>query len=123
MSRAEIRKRNSAPNVNCLGRYSGARGSITRAAVYINTDNRAKANHCLVEEIIQVLGLPGDINMFENSIFHDKSTQTSLTIIDKIMLKTLYDPRLKNNMTLAQAMPIVRKVTLEIMQKLSAAKK
>ena len=117
LSRAEIRKRNSAPNVNCLGRYSGTKGTITRAAVYINTDNRAKANHCLVEEIIQVLGLPGDINMFENSIFHDKSTQTSLTVIDKFMLRTLYHPQLKNSMKLAEAMPIARNIILEDMKK------
>ena len=114
LSKADIWKRNNTQNVNCLGRYSGSKkkGTIIRAEVYISTDSRAKAKHCLVEEIIQILGLPGDINMFEKSIFHDKSTQTSLTVIDKIMLKTLYFPGIKNGMTLADAMPIAKKVIL-----------
>ena len=121
LSKAEIRKRFNAPKLNCLGRFGGTdtKGYITHAEVYISTDTRAKANHCLVEELIQILDLTGDINMFEKSIFHDKSTQTSLTIIDKIMLKTLYNPRLNNGMTLLQAMPIVRKVILDIMKNLS----
>jgi hypothetical protein len=56
--------------------------------------------------------------MFENSIFHDKRTQTSLTVIDKFMLRTLYHPRLKNSMKLAEAMPIARKIILEDMKKI-----
>ena len=123
LSRSEIRKRNNAPNVNCAGRYSGKKGTITRAEVFISIDSSSKAHHCLVEEIIQILGLPGDINMFEKSIFHDKSTQTTLTIIDKIMLRTLYDPRLKNGMKLAEAMPIAGKVILQIMKNISKRQK
>ena len=121
LSKAEIRKRFNAPKLNCLGRFGGTdtKGYITHAEVYISTDTRAKANHCLAEELVQILGLTGDINMFEESIFHDKSTQTSLTTIDEIMLQTLYHPDLKNGMTLPQAMPIARKVILEIMTNLS----
>ncbi len=114
---AEIRKRFKAPRLNCAGRLGGSlkEGGITRARVFISIDNRAKAEHCLVEELTQILGLTGDINLFRNSVFHEESTRKSLSVIDKIMLKALYDPRLKNGMKLAEAMPIANKVIREIM--------
>ncbi len=117
LPRAEIRKRFKAPKLNCAGRLGGSlkRGIITRAQVFIAIDNRAKAVHCLAEELTQILGLTGDINLFKNSVFHEKSTQKSLSVIDRIMIRALYDRRLKNGMKLTEAMPIANKVILEIM--------
>jgi hypothetical protein len=117
LTRAEIRKRFKAPKMNCAGRLGGSlkKGKITRASVFIAIDARAKAEHCLAEELTQILGLTGDINLFKNSVFHEGSTQKKLSVIDRIMIKTLYDERLTNGMKLAQAMPIAGKVILEIM--------
>ncbi len=46
----------------------------------------------------------------------EADTVFELTEADKILLRTLYDPRLKPGMTKAEAMPIARQIIAEQMQ-------
>ncbi len=70
---------------------------------------------CLHEEIAQGLGLPNDSPKARPSIFNDDDEFALLTSHDELLLKMLYDPRLKPGMTLAQARPVMRIIAQELM--------
>jgi hypothetical protein len=72
---------------------------------------------CIVEETTQVLGLPNDSDWINPSIANDKSLYDLLTGLDYIMLKILYDSRLKPGMPLKLSRPIIRKIIRELEQK------
>jgi len=81
-----------------------ATGAIIRASVLIQSDDRHQRLHCIVEELTQAMGLMDDSTVFPKSVFNDRSLATRLTLEDKIMLAMLYDPRLKPNMSVGEAM-------------------
>jgi len=120
MRTSEIRKRLKLPNANCAGQFHGSRktGAIGRAEVYISTDLKHKTVHCISEEILQVMGLPNDTNIIQASIFNEKSTLKTMSLADKLLLRTIYDKRLKTNMTESQAMPIAKNILRELIIRL-----
>lgn len=65
---------------------------------------------CIHEEIAQALGLPNDSNAARPSIFNDDEEFALLTRQDELMLRILYDPRLRNGMTEAEARPVVEEL-------------
>jgi hypothetical protein len=69
---------------------------------------------CLHEEIAQGLGLPNDSPAARPSIFNDDEEFATLTRQDELMLKMLYDPRLRPGMTLAEAQPIISAMAAEL---------
>ncbi|MEC4747943.1 DUF2927 domain-containing protein [Methylomicrobium sp. Wu6] len=101
----------------CLGSFSvAADASITRAVVIIPVDRaaaHAKLIDCIVEEITQILGLPNDSEKVFPSIFNDKSVNSLLSGLDYLLLKMLYDPRIKTGMTFVQAAPVLKKIVDE----------
>src|SRR5690606_30868465 len=68
---------------------------------------------CLHEEITQGLGLTNDSDA-RPSIFNDDQEFALLTDHDRLLLRTLYDPRLKPGMTEAEAMPLVKRIVGEL---------
>ena len=70
---------------------------------------------CLNEEIAQALGLPNDSPRARPSIFNDDQEFALLTPMDELMLRILYDPRLRPGMTEAEARPIVELIATELM--------
>jgi len=113
-----------AKGINCYGKISAKKTyEITRGRAYIPSDRPDKTDHCLVEETVQLFGLTNDSPIIENSMFNEKSTRTSLSVSDQILLKALYDPRLKTGMTKEQAKPLVRQVIGEIVVKAQNRKK
>lgn len=70
---------------------------------------------CIHEEIAQGLGLPNDSPTVRPSIFNDDDEFALLTTHDELLLKMLYDPRLKQGMTLEQARPVVRIIARDLM--------
>jgi len=90
-------------------------GNISRAVIVVNAERLLiRINHCLLEEMIQSLGLPNDSNMIANSIFADRSRRTDLTRTDLILLKTLYDPRMKAGMPKDEALALARVIISEL---------
>jgi len=90
-------------------------GLIDRVAIVVNADRiDARTEHCLLEEMTQSLGLPNDINSNWTSIFSNRGYISTLTRSDKILIKTLYDPRLKPAMKRDKAMKIARKIIGEL---------
>jgi len=69
---------------------------------------------CLHEEITQGLGLPNDSPQARPSIYNDDQEFALMTPMDELMLRMLYDPRLRPGMSVREARPIVRKIAQEM---------
>ncbi|MCJ8140280.1 DUF2927 domain-containing protein [Falsirhodobacter halotolerans] len=70
---------------------------------------------CLHEEIAQGLGLQNDHPKARPSVFNDDEEFALLTRMDEMMLRILYDPRLRPGMTEAEARPIVQTIAAELL--------
>ncbi len=70
---------------------------------------------CIHEEIAQGLGLANDHPQVRPSIFNDDEEFGRLTTHDELLLRMLYDPRLRPGMTAAEAAPIARQIATELM--------
>jgi hypothetical protein len=105
----------------CLGVLSTSRrsGRITRAVVIIPVDRaraRGKLPACVVEELTQVLGLPNDSEKVFPSVFNDRSIDDFLTGLDVLLLKMLYDPRIKPGMDETTVRPLLREISAELVR-------
>ena len=88
---------------------------ITGAMALIPTDEgRFVVRACIIEELTQAMGLFNDSDEIRPSIFNDTSPNMVLSEHDRILLRVLYDPRLRPGMTCAQAEPIVRAAIAEL---------
>jgi len=70
---------------------------------------------CIHEEVAQGLGLVNDSEKARPSIFNDDEEFALLTPHDELLLRMLYDPRLKIGMTAAEAAPIARQIARELL--------
>jgi hypothetical protein len=106
------------PGINCFGKIGANKQyQIINGRAFIPSDRPDKTDHCLVEETVQLFGLTNDSTVLKNSMFNENSKRTSLSVSDQILLKALYDPRLKAGMTRTEAQPIVRQVIKDILEK------
>jgi hypothetical protein len=71
---------------------------------------KGKLVSCVVEELTQVLGLPNDSEKVFPSIFNDLSTDVYLSGLDYLLLKMLYDPRVKAGMDEHTVRPVLKKI-------------
>jgi hypothetical protein len=62
---------------------------------------------CVHEEMAQAMGLPNDSPEARPSLFNDDLEFALLTEHDAILLRMLYDPRLRPGMTAAEARPLL----------------
>ena len=69
---------------------------------------------CIHEELAQGLGLANDSPEVRPSIFNDDEEFAFLTPHDELLLKILYDKRLRPGMTEAEARPIVARIAAEL---------
>ncbi len=77
---------------------------IIKAIIVVNVERTADAlTSCLLEELTQSLGLPNDSNNYRPSIFSDSDRLLQLSRHDEILLRTLYDPRLKAGLSRTEA--------------------
>ncbi|MDK3018153.1 DUF2927 domain-containing protein [Pseudodonghicola flavimaris] len=90
--------------------------SYTRAVALIRAEHPELVRlACVHEELAQGLGLPNDSPEARPSIFNDDDEFALLTDHDELLLKLLYDPRLKTGMTPDQARPVTRIIARELM--------
>jgi hypothetical protein len=68
---------------------------------------------CVQEEMAQAMGLPNDSADARPSLFNDNKEFALLTEHDAILLRMLYDPRLKPGMTAAEVLPLLPAVAAE----------
>ena len=94
-------------------------GRIVAAAIAIGTDiPESQRRHCILEELVQSMGLPNDACHYRPSLFCEADRVFELTPADRILLRTLYDPRLTAGMARDEALPIVRAIVAEQMPSL-----
>ncbi len=70
---------------------------------------------CYHEELAQGLGLPNDSPQARPSIFNDTQEFALLTRHDELLLRMLYDQRLRPGMRAPEARPIIRRLASELM--------
>lgn len=69
---------------------------------------------CVHEELAQGLGLANDSPAARPSIFNDDDEFALLTTHDEMLLKILYDRRLRAGMSADEARPIIREIAIEL---------
>lgn len=100
----------------CLGLAAEDKpGNLRQGAIMIGTDiDAALQTHCLLEELVQIMGLPNDACQYRPSLFCEDDMVEAMTPADRVLLKTLYDPRLVAGMTRDAALPIAREIIREL---------
>ena len=95
---------------------------LERMGFSANTDGDGLIE-CFYEDISQSLGMSGDTALTEESMYRSEAENGRWlrpTWHDVIMLRTLYDQRIKPGMHEDQAMPIVRVIIGELLEELNA---
>jgi len=90
--------------------HYNSRHTITDGKVGIATDknNRASKRHLLREELVGLLGLANDHELYSDSILYQQwTTVGQLSDVDWLMLNMLYDPDLSCGMSSTQAYNIL----------------
>ena len=99
----------SAPGGCYFVAFPAKSGALDRAVVVVNTDRPAQdIDSCILEELTQSLGLPNDTDLIRPSIFSDHDHLVRLSTGDSILLKTLYNKRMKPGMSKKAAMTMAR---------------
>jgi hypothetical protein len=101
----------------CIATFATERkGAIARAVAMIPVDRaRGSGNlvSCVVEELTHAIGLTNDSMKDIPSIFSRKSGIAFLSGLDYLMLKMLYDPRVKAGMSEKTVLPILQAIAEE----------
>jgi hypothetical protein len=91
-------------------------GPITSVVIAIRAEVPDRLmTACIEEEFAQAMGLFNDDPTVKPSLFNDDQEYGVLTRHDELLLRILYDDRLKHGMPRAMAMPIVRQIAAELL--------
>jgi len=111
---------NSPRNTFCV---AYAFSDQSKSSAYSNAVILIKAEHsdlmrlsCIHEEVVQALGLANDSPSVRPSIFNDDEEFALLTRHDELLLKMLYDKRLKTGMTARDARPLLPAIARDAMK-------
>lgn len=86
-------------------------GALFRALIVVNNELPPdQMDACLLEEMMQAMGLPNDSDIVMPSVFNQRSTQRTLSSTDVILLQTLYDRRLPAGTPRRDAVRIARDI-------------
>lgn len=93
------------------------RGRIKRATIKINAGvlDRATARACLLEELTQSLGLFGETEAETETVLFDGIGYEGLGMIDRLLIMTLYDPRLTQGMANDRAILVAGDILDELL--------
>lgn len=109
---------------HCHGQmfFSEADDSIIAVNIFIGRRiPETELPECLEEETSQLLGPINDVTTIEDTLWRplDKKTYHSLTWSDAVILRALYDERIKPGMHRDKALPLVRVIIGEILDELN----
>lgn len=94
----------------------GERATYSQAIIIIRAEHPDLLRlSCIHEEMAQAMGLPNDSPTARPSIFNDDGEFALLTAHDEMLLKILYDRRLKAGITEVEARPIIETIATELM--------
>ena len=98
--------------------FNNGHMAIDRSVAIISTDRDPRyIATCILEEIAQALGLPMDTDLLVSSIFSDRGLPQQMSVNDKIMIRALYDPRIRPGMPRLQAMQVARLVIPDLVNR------
>lgn len=101
----------------CMANFATERkGVIVRAVAMIPVDAaRARSDlaSCVVEELTHAMGIGNDTLQALPSIFSRKSNLAFLSGLDHLVLKMLYDPRIKPGMDQKAVLPVLKTIAAE----------
>jgi len=105
----------------CMAIPSSADGRMIRSEVHVNAGNVGveTAEACLLEEILQSLGLFGEVQDPATALF-DGIGYRHLGQADRLLLRALYDRRLRAGAEGEEAMAQARPIIAELLRALSA---
>ncbi len=90
-----------------------------QAIVFIKAEHTGiMRRSCIHEEFAQAMGLVSDSREARPSVFNDDEEFAMLTYHDELLLKILYDKRLKTGMSISEARPIVRLIAHELVDEI-----
>ncbi|MYF88668.1 MAG: DUF2927 domain-containing protein [Boseongicola sp. SB0676_bin_33] len=93
-----------------------AKGVYAKAVAVVRAEHPMLLRQsCYHEELAQGLGLPNDNPRVRPSIFNDDEEFAFLTTQDELLLRMLYDRRLRPGMTAPEGRPIVERIALELL--------
>jgi len=100
---------------SCIGITTSRENINVKDFTIISTDYSDESiESCLLEEMVQGLGMPNDSELIRPSIFSHHDEPVELTINDMILVRTLYDHRIKAGMPKVRAMALAREIILEL---------
>ncbi len=92
-------------------------GRLVYAAIVVNRERPAGLiDACLLEELAQSLGLPNDDARISPSIFNDSDHLRRLSDVDRLLIRTLYDPRVPLGAARAEAVRAARAVIADLLR-------
>jgi Protein of unknown function (DUF2927) len=99
----------------CIALPSTLNGEIRGSKIHINAGVMPPdgVSACLLEEIFQSMGFFGETPGHPETVLNDDIGYRELGAIDRLLLRTLYDPRLAAGMSRDQALPLVRQILKE----------
>jgi hypothetical protein len=92
-------------------------GQIVKGIVVINREmDQFLIDHCIVEEITQTLGLPGDsrTEVLRPSLFSDRDKVLVPARADQIIIRALYDRRLEPGLPRGKALKVVKNIIADL---------
>ena len=105
-------------DIHCLAMTSmssGPNSEIKSALIIIRSElPKLMRIACFHEEIAQSLGLTNDSHLARPSIFNDDDEFATLTRLDKILLRILYDNRLNSGISKQNSSQLLRQIAKEI---------
>jgi hypothetical protein len=99
----------------CIALPSTLNGEIRGSKIHINAGVMPPdgVSACLLEEIFQSMGFFGETPGHPETVLDDDVGYQELGSMDRLLLRTLYDPRLSAGMTRDRALPLVRQILAE----------
>jgi hypothetical protein len=99
----------------CGGSFNHADGSLRRAVVFLDIDDwGGRLDGCVVEEMVQALGLPDDDDALVWSIFNDSNGREWPGAFDNLLVSILYSAPMRAGMSRADAMALVPQIVDEL---------
>ena len=93
-------------------------GKLVKGMIVVNSElPDSNIQHCLLEEMAQSLGLPNDSPYVSPSLFNDREQRKTLSQIDKVLVRTLYDKRMSAGMPYKTALETAHEIISGLMGK------
>lgn len=109
---------NGNERADCYTRVAGTRdGYLHDASIHVGLAKQGEwRSDCLTHELLHALGWRGHTHRIRSAISYAHG-ETEMTRWDRLMMRTLYDPRLRPGVSKEEAMPVVRAILTELIEK------